>query len=92
MDVTEDHINQMGYNPLIGEHKESYGLRFPDITDAYDTNFREIAENLSQETTLNVHEGVYVANNEPTYETPAEIRKLENSVEMPLVCPQFPNV
>lgn len=74
--IIEDHINQMGDNPLIGEHKESYGSRFPDMTDAYDTDLREVAKNLSQETYLDVHEGVYVANSGPTYETPAEIRKI----------------
>ena len=36
-----DHINWSGYNPLIGENNDSYGPRFPDMSDAYNQYYRD---------------------------------------------------
>ena len=41
--VISDHINLQGVNPLTGPNDERFGLRFHDMTDAYDKRFREIA-------------------------------------------------
>src|SRR3974390_1445552 len=37
-----DHINLQGVNPLMGANEEKFGPRFPDMTTAYDKNFREL--------------------------------------------------
>jgi len=72
--VIEDHINYMGGNPLIGPNDERLGLRFFDMSDAYDAKLREIAEKACWKAGVTVRKGVYIAFSGPSYETPAEIR------------------
>ncbi len=71
-----DHINLQGANPLIGANDERFGLRFPDMTQAYWKPYREIALVEAKRLGIEVHEGVYAALAGPSYETPAEIRFL----------------
>ena len=71
-----DHINLQGANPLIGPNDGRFGLRFPDMTRAYDPDFRRFVAEAGKELDLNLHEGVYLALCGPNYETPAEIRAL----------------
>jgi purine-nucleoside phosphorylase len=74
--VLRDHINLQGSNPLIGPNDERFGVRFIDMTEAYDTGFRKIALEEGARLGINICEGVYVAVSGPSYETPAEIRFL----------------
>lgn len=69
-----DQINYMGDNPLIGPNDEAMGPRFPDMSNAFDKDYREIAERVAREKGLHLKEGVYMAFSGPTYETPAEVR------------------
>ncbi len=75
--VIRDHINLQGANPLIGPNDARFGVRFPDMTQAYAREYREIALAESQRLGLGVHEGVYAALAGPSFETPAEIRFLK---------------
>jgi purine-nucleoside phosphorylase len=72
--VITDHINFQGTNPLIGANDERFGLRFFDMSSAYDPRFREIAMREGLNLRIKMHEGVYLAVSGPSYETPAEIR------------------
>jgi purine-nucleoside phosphorylase len=72
-----DHINLQGANPLMGPNDERFGLRFPDMSEAYAKEFREIARREAQRLGIPVHEGVYAALRGPSFETPAEIRFLK---------------
>ena len=72
--VIEDHINFMGDNPMIGPNEETLGLRFFDMTEAYDPELRQIAEKACWAAGVPVRKGVYIAFNGPSYETPAEIK------------------
>jgi purine-nucleoside phosphorylase len=74
--VIRDHINLQGTNPLIGPNDERFGLRFPDMTEAYAKPYREITLAEAKRSGIEVHEGVYAALSGPSYETPAEIRYL----------------
>lgn len=74
--IITDHINLIGQNPLIGKNYEEFGPRFPDMSNAYDKEFVELAENCAKELSIKVQKGVYVAISGPTYETPAELRML----------------
>jgi purine-nucleoside phosphorylase len=74
--VIRDHINLQGANPLIGPNDERFGPRFPDMTQAYWKQYREIALAEAKRLGIEVHEGVYAALSGPSYETPAEIRYL----------------
>jgi purine-nucleoside phosphorylase len=71
--VTEDHINLLG-NPLLGPNEDALGPRFPDMSEAYDRDLRDVAERACREVGVRSHRGVYVAMTGPSYETPAEIR------------------
>ncbi len=68
-----DHINLQGANPLIGPNDDRFGPRFPDMTRAYDPEFRGFVAEAGKKLSLNLHEGVYLALAGPNYETPAEI-------------------
>src|SRR5262249_12132957 len=70
--ILRDHINLQPSNPLIGPNDDRFGPRFPDMTRAYDPDFRRFAADEGQRLRLNLHEGVYVALPGPNYETPAE--------------------
>ena len=74
--VLSDHINLQGSNPLIGPNDERFGPRFPDMTHAYNRNFREHALDEGGKLGMVIHEGVYAALTGPSYESPAEIRYL----------------
>jgi purine-nucleoside phosphorylase len=74
--LISDHINLMGTNPLIGPNDDSLGPRFPDMTEAYSQEYREIARRTAAELGTDLKEAVYAGMLGPSYETPAEIRFL----------------
>ncbi|WP_211745102.1 purine-nucleoside phosphorylase [Paenibacillus sp. Marseille-Q4541] len=73
-----DHLNMTGANPLIGPNDSKLGVRFPDMSAAYDPEYRALAKKLSKEikgedgTNLELQEGVYCGISGPTYSTPKE--------------------
>lgn len=71
--IIRDHINFMGTNPLIGPNESNLGTRFPDMSEAYANDLRQIAKNAAERLHIDVQEGVYLAVTGPSYETPAEI-------------------
>lgn len=74
--IISDHINYMGTNPLIGPNDAALGVRFPDMSAAYDKDLRRLAKQTAEELNISVQEGVYTAVSGPSYETPAEVRFL----------------
>lgn len=72
--LIEDHINLLGTNPLIGKNDDDLGVRFPDMSEVYKKNLRQIASDCSKELNIELKKGVYLATTGPSYETPAEIR------------------
>ena len=75
--VVSDHINLQGSNPLVGEWGRELGPQFPDMSEAYDRELRQVARVAAAAAGFEVHEGVYVALLGPSFETPAEIRMLQ---------------
>ena len=84
--LISDHLNCLGVNPLRGPNDMRFGPRFPDMTEVYDREFRNIAleeaaaiarerfeKGIDAELTDFMNPGVYCALSGPTYETPAEI-------------------
>ena len=75
-----DHINLMGFNPLVGPNeprfavKSGTGLRFFDMTEAYSKRLRGVAHEAAAAEGFELAEGVYLAVSGPSFETPAEIR------------------
>ena len=74
--LIRDHINLQGANPLVGSNDDRFGVRFPDMTHAYDKTYRAAAREEAGELGMTLHEGVYAALLGPSYETPAEINYL----------------
>jgi purine-nucleoside phosphorylase len=74
--LISDHINLQGVNPLVGPNDETFGPRFPDMSEAWCANYRDIARQAAAELGIPLAEGVYAALLGPSYETPAEIRYL----------------
>ncbi|WP_072906235.1 purine-nucleoside phosphorylase [Anaerobranca californiensis] len=68
-----DHINLTGSNPLIGPNLDELGVRFPDMSEAYNKDLGKIAKKVAQSLGINLAEGVYVGFSGPNYETPQEI-------------------
>jgi purine-nucleoside phosphorylase len=71
-----DHINLVGSNPLIGPNNDELGTRFPDVSQVYNADLRNIASTVAKEQNLTLQEGVYAWWSGPAYETPAEIRMI----------------
>jgi purine-nucleoside phosphorylase len=74
--LIRDHINLQGTNPLVGPNDDRFGVRFPDMTQAYARDFRAIAKEEASRLNVTLQEGVYAALLGPSYETPAEIEYL----------------
>ncbi|MGS0971987.1 MAG: purine-nucleoside phosphorylase [Candidatus Izemoplasmataceae bacterium] len=75
--VIEDFINFMPTNPLIGENDERFGVRFPDMTEPYSHELREVAKEAASKLNIRYTEGVYAGFMGPYYESRAEIRMLK---------------
>lgn len=71
--LIRDHINLQGMNPLIGPNDDRFGPRFPDMTRAYDPQYRALAKEEARNLKIILEEGIYAALPGPSYETPAEI-------------------
>jgi purine-nucleoside phosphorylase len=72
--ILKDHINFMGGNPLVGPVTDDVIPRFPDQTEVYNSELKEIAQQVALKQNLSVREGVYLAVSGPVFETPAEIK------------------
>ena len=72
--LISDHVNLQGASALVGPNDDSLGPRFPDMSDAYDTELRARAREAAARLGIEVAEGVYGAWLGPQFETPAEIR------------------
>lgn len=65
-----DHINLLGANPLKGSND------FVDLSEAYNSDLRKLAQKIAARQGITLHSGVYAAYSGPSYETPAEIRAM----------------
>jgi purine-nucleoside phosphorylase len=74
--LIRDHINLQGTNPLVGPNDDRFGVRFPDMSRAYDRDYRQLAREKAAKLGIPLHEGIYAALLGPSYETPAEIEYL----------------
>lgn len=75
--LIEDHINFSGVNPLVGENDDRLGPRFLDLTEAWDPELRELAQEAAAEAGItDLTTGIYLMVKGPNFETPAEIRMM----------------
>ncbi len=72
--ILTDYINMLGKNSLIGENDERFGVRFPDMSEAYSQDLIRKAEAAAEKLGIDYKKGVYAIFSGPCYETAAEIR------------------
>jgi purine-nucleoside phosphorylase len=72
--LISDHLNVVQRSPLIGDDGAA---RFVDLRDAYDAALRAQARTVAARAGTALHEGVYAWILGPQFETPAEIRMLQ---------------
>ncbi|MGN1014012.1 MAG: purine-nucleoside phosphorylase [Butyricicoccus sp.] len=72
--LIEDQIASFVPSPLIGANIPELGTRFPDMTEAYDSQLREIIFRTARREGIELKKGVYIQFTGPQFETPAEIR------------------
>jgi purine-nucleoside phosphorylase len=70
--IIRDHINLFPEHPLRGQNDEKIGPRFPDMTEPYDLQFISTVKSIAAKHDIQVHDGVYIGLQGPTFETKAE--------------------
>ncbi len=71
-----DHLNLVANNPLIGPNNDALGTRFPDVSQVYNKELRQIVLDVAKEQGTTMQQGVYAWWTGPFYETPAEVRMI----------------
>jgi purine-nucleoside phosphorylase len=74
-----DQLNLMGMsglNPLMGPNLDEIGTRFPDMSQAYDRAYADLARKVAKENNITLREGVYAGLSGPSFESPADLRFL----------------
>lgn len=74
--IIKDHISFFAPSPLRGKNYDEFGVRFPDMSEAYSKDLRQLLKKASEEVGVKMQEGVYAFTKGPMYETPSEIRAL----------------
>lgn len=72
--IITDHISSFVPSPLIGENNDSYGERFPDMSNIYNRELISKIECSAQENNIAMQRGIYLQASGPNYESPAEVR------------------
>lgn len=74
-----DHLNMIGMagpNPLRGPNLDELGVRFPDMSRAYDPELCGYARSAADGNGIRLREGIYICLAGPSFETPADLRFL----------------
>jgi purine-nucleoside phosphorylase len=74
--IIKDHISMLTLNPLLGKNEDTFGDRFPDMSEPYKNYLIEKAKKIAVENNIEIREGVYVGVTGPTFETRAEYKML----------------
>lgn len=69
-----DHISSFVPSPLIGKNMDEFGQRFPDMSEVYDKDLRDVICSVARREGIALQEGVYLQFTGPNYETPTEVR------------------
>ena len=69
-------VGMTGSNPLMGPNIDELGPRFPDMSQAYDSELMTLARKAASENNITLREGVYCGLSGPSFEGPADLRFL----------------
>ncbi|MCH7399881.1 purine-nucleoside phosphorylase [Belliella sp. DSM 107340] len=70
--ILNDHIDLFPENPLRGKNLDTFGVRFPDMSEPYCPKLIEKAIDIAEKSDVEVNQGVYVGVQGPNLETKAE--------------------
>jgi len=69
-----DHINMTPEHPLRGKNDERFGPRFVNMSEPYSRKMIAKTTELAKQLNIEVHEGIYLGLQGPTFETLAEYK------------------
>ncbi|MBC9930468.1 purine-nucleoside phosphorylase [Chitinophaga qingshengii] len=72
--IIRDHINLQPEHPLRGRNENTLGPRFPDMSEPYSKELILTACQIAAAHNIDLHTGVYVGVQGPTFETRAEYK------------------
>ena len=72
-----DHINMTPEHPLRGKNDERFGPLFVNMSEPYSRKMIAKATELAKELNIEVHEGIYLGLQGPTFETLAEYKMVK---------------
>ncbi|PWA07232.1 purine-nucleoside phosphorylase [Flavobacterium psychrotolerans] len=76
--IIKDHINMMPEHPLHGKNDERFGPRFVNMSEPYSKNMIVKAKEIAKALAIEVHDGIYLGLQGPTFETLAEYKMVKN--------------
>ena len=76
--LIKDHVNMMPEHPLRGKNDERFGPRFVNMSEPYSNKMIALAKKIAKEAAIDVHEGIYMGLQGPTFETLAEYKMVKN--------------
>lgn len=75
--IIKDHINFMPEHPLRGKNEERFGPRFVNMSQPYSLEMMEKAKAIAKDLNIEIHDGIYLGLQGPTFETLAEYRMVK---------------
>lgn len=69
-----DQIANFVPSPLIGANFDSLGTRFPDMSEIYNKDLREVIRKTAADEGIKLREGVYIQLTGPNFESPSEVK------------------
>ena len=75
--LIKDHINMTPEHPLRGKNDERFGPRFVNMSAPYSRTMIAKANEIAQDLNIEVHEGIYLGLQGPSFETLAEYKMVK---------------
>lgn len=75
--IIKDHVNMMPEHPLRGKNDERFGPRFVNMSEPYSRNMMAKAKEIAASLNIEIHDGVYLGLQGPTFETLAEYKMVK---------------
>lgn len=75
--IIKDHVNMMPEHPLRGKNDERFGPRFVNMSEPYSRNMMTKAKEIAASMNIEIHDGVYLGLQGPTFETLAEYKMVK---------------
>jgi purine-nucleoside phosphorylase len=75
--LIKDHINMLPEHPLHGKNEGRFGPRFLNMSEPYSMNMIAKVKEIAKKLAIEIHDGVYMGLQGPTFETISEYRMVK---------------